>query len=160
MSAERRAQSATLEQAAPGRESQVTSHVFTLDALCSWGEALGRQLRAPALVTLEGELGAGKTTLTQAICRGLGIGEDVTSPTFALVNEYQVNGTTVYHLDLYRLRGPDDLTNVGWDDIINSGQIVMIEWPERAGDRLPTEALRLRLEHVPGDDTRRRLTVA
>lgn len=158
MSGERRAASAEPELSLPSL-SAAAHHDFTLEALRSWGEALGRQLRAPAIVTLEGELGAGKTTLAQAICRGLGIGEDVTSPTFALVNEYPSKDTTVYHLDLYRLRGPEDLTNVGWDDIINSGQIILIEWPERAGNRLPTDALRIRLEHVPGDDNRRRLTV-
>lgn len=158
MSVERRASSAEPEFSLPSL-SAVAGHDFTLEALRAWGEALGRQLRAPAIVTLEGELGAGKTTLAQAICRGLGIGEDVTSPTFALVNEYPSKDTTVYHLDLYRLRGPEDLTNVGWDDIINSGQIILIEWPERAGNRLPMDALRIRLEHVPGDDNRRRLMV-
>ncbi|HEY5545244.1 MAG TPA: tRNA (adenosine(37)-N6)-threonylcarbamoyltransferase complex ATPase subunit type 1 TsaE [Gemmatimonadaceae bacterium] len=135
-------------------ESRVTSQ-----ELQAWGEGLGRRLTAPALVTLEGELGAGKTTLAQAICRGLGIREEVTSPTFALVNEHHAEGTTVYHIDLYRLRGPEDLTNLGWDDIVNSGQIVLVEWPERAGYRLPTDALRIRLEHIPGDDEHRRLTV-
>lgn len=112
------------------------------------------------MVTLEGELGAGKTTLAQAICGGLGIRDDVTSPTFALVNEYRAEDTTVYHIDLYRLRGPEDLTNLGWDDIVNSGQIVLVEWPERAGYRLPADAIRIRLEHVPDDDDHRRLTVA
>jgi tRNA threonylcarbamoyladenosine biosynthesis protein TsaE len=111
-------------------------------------------------VTLEGELGAGKTTLAQAICRGLGIREAVTSPTFSLVNEYEVDGTTVYHLDLYRLRGPEDLTNMGWDDIVNSGQIILVEWPERAEPRLPTDSIRIRLEHILDDDSHRRLTTA
>jgi tRNA threonylcarbamoyladenosine biosynthesis protein TsaE len=116
-------------------------------------------LRSPAVVALEGDLGSGKTTLAQAICRGVGIVDDVTSPTFSLVNEYQVHGTTVYHLDLYRLRGPGDLTNVGWQDIVNSGGIVIIEWPERAGELLPDESIRIRLDHIPGDETRRHLTV-
>lgn len=129
----------------------------TLTELQEWGEDFGRRLSPPAIVTLEGDLGSGKTTLAQAICRGVGIVEDVTSPTFSLVNEYQVGDTTLYHLDLYRLRGSGDLTNVGWDDIINSGGIVLIEWPERAGVLLPDESIRIRLEHIPGDDTRRQL---
>lgn len=112
------------------------------------------------IVALQGDLGAGKTTLAQAICRGVGIVEDVTSPTFSLVNEYQAGGRTLYHLDLYRLRGPSDLTNVGWEDIINSGGIVLVEWPERAGPMLPDESIRIGLEHIPGDDTRRRLILA
>lgn len=139
----------------PSRESRVTLH-----ELEAWGTAFGRQLRPPAIVTLEGDLGSGKTTLAQAICRGAGIVEDVTSPTFSLVNEYQLRDTTLYHLDLYRLRGPSDLTNVGWEDIINSGGIVLVEWPERADAMLPDESIRIRLEHIPGDDTRRRLILA
>jgi tRNA threonylcarbamoyladenosine biosynthesis protein TsaE len=133
---------------------------FTIHQLREWGEKFGRSLRPPAIVALEGDLGAGKTTLAQAICRGVGIREDVTSPTFALVHEYEADGTTVYHLDLYRLSGSEDLTNVGWDEILNSGEIVLIEWPERAGIRLPQDTIRLRLEHIPGDESHRRLTVA
>ena len=136
-------------------DSRVTIH-----QLKAWGEELGRNLRPPVVIALEGDLGAGKTTLAQAIARGVGIREDVTSPTFALVNSYEVDGTIVYHLDLYRLNGPEDLTNIGWDDILNSGEIVLIEWPERAGIRLPPDALRLRLEYITGDETHRKLTVA
>jgi tRNA threonylcarbamoyladenosine biosynthesis protein TsaE len=132
---------------------------FTIHELRAWGEALGRSLKPGAIIALQGDLGTGKTTLAQAICRGVGIREDVTSPTFALVNEYHVNGGSVFHLDLYRLAGPADLTNLAWDDIVNSGQIVIIEWPERAGDRLPDEAMRIRLDYVPGDDDYRLLTV-
>ena len=132
---------------------------LTLGELRDWGERLGASLNRGTIIALEGELGAGKTTLAQAICRGVGIREDVTSPTFALVNEYHVNGSSLFHLDLYRLNGPSDLTNLGWDDIINSGAIVIVEWPERAGDRLPDEAMRIRLDYVPGDDTRRSLSV-
>lgn len=130
---------------------------FTIRDLQSWGEELGRRLKAPAIITLEGDLGTGKTTLAQAICRGVGVREDVTSPTFALVNEYQGDRATVFHLDLYRLRGPDDLTNLAWDDIINSNAIVLVEWPERAGNRMPDEATRIRLEYIDGDDDHRRL---
>ena len=141
-------------QAPPSHQSRVT-----LAELREWGERLGANLRPGAVVALQGELGTGKTTLAQAICRGVGIYEDVTSPTFALVNEYYVNGRSVFHLDLYRLNGPADLTNLAWDDIVNSGEIVIIEWPERAGERLPDEALHISLDYIPGDDSRRLLTV-
>jgi tRNA threonylcarbamoyladenosine biosynthesis protein TsaE len=152
MSAKQKAQSATLEQATPSYESRVT-----LAELRDWGEKLGTSLTRGAIIALQGDLGTGKTTLAQAICRGVGIREDVTSPTFALVNEYHANGGIVFHLDLYRLSGPADLTNLAWDDIINSGEIVIIEWPERAGDRMPDEAMRIRLDYIPGDDNRRLL---
>lgn len=131
----------------------------SLDELRAWGHRLGERLRGPAIVALSGDLGAGKTTLAQAICAGVGVREDVTSPTFSLVNQYEVNDTTIYHLDLYRLHGPQDLTNLGWDDIVNSDAIVIIEWPDRAGDRLPDDAIHIALAHIPGDESRRRLTV-
>ena len=142
------------EGPSPSLESGVT-----LAELQTWGAKLGANLKPGAIIALQGELGTGKTTLAQAICRGVGIREDVTSPTFALVNEYHVNGGSVFHLDLYRLSGPADLTNLAWDDIVNSGQIVIIEWPERAGDRMPDEAMRIRLDYIPDDDNRRQLTV-
>lgn len=116
-------------------------------------------LRPPCVVALEGDLGAGKTTLAQAICRGVGIEDDVTSPTFSLVNVHEGDRGTVYHLDLYRLNDETDVTNLGWDDIINSDAIVIVEWPERAGSRLPPDALRIRLAHVPGSEDLRSLTV-
>src|SRR5687767_8874106 len=105
--------------------------------LRAYGELLGRVLQAPVVVALHGELGAGKTTLAQAIARGAGVAEHVTSPTFTLVHEYAGTKGRVFHIDLYRLKGAADLTNLAWDDIIASDAIVLIEWPERAGARLP-----------------------
>ena len=133
---------------------------FTIHQLQDWGEEFGRQLTAPSIISLEGDLGTGKTTLAQAICRGVGVREDVTSPTFALVNEYHAERATVFHLDLYRLRGPEDLTNLAWDDVINSNAIVIVEWPERAGTRMPADAVKIRLEHIAGDEDHRRLILA
>jgi len=135
------------------------SGLLTRDELVQWGLEVGKSLAAPALLALTGELGAGKTTLVQAICRGVGIREDVTSPTFSLVNQYEVGGTTVYHLDLYRVDGPRDLTNLGWDEIINSAAVVLVEWAERAEGRLPRDTISISLEHVPGDSDHRRIVL-
>ena len=123
--------------------------------LRAFGAALGAALRAPVVVALRGELGAGKTTLAQAIAFGAGVLGDVTSPTFALVHEYAGRSSRVYHLDLYRLAGPQDLTNIGWDEIVNGDGIVLVEWPERAGARLPRARLDVALCEVPGDFDRR-----
>src|SRR6476661_2089263 len=76
---------------------------LTREELVAWGESFGRAARVPLVVTLAGDLGTGKTTLAQAICRGFGVTEDVTSPTYALVHQYRAPRGTVYHLDLYRL---------------------------------------------------------
>src|SRR5215218_8704031 len=127
---------------------------LTRDELVAWGEALGRAAQPPLVVTLAGDLGAGKTTLAQAICRGFGVTEEVTSPTYALVHEYHGGRAPVYHLDLYRLRDAGELTNLGWDDVVSSHALVLVEWPERAGDRLPPH-VPLDLEYVPDDPERR-----
>lgn len=129
------------------------------EGLVEWGEALGRTLRAPRVLTLAGEVGAGKTTLAQAICRGLGVDEPVTSPTFALVHEYEGVRSTVYHLDLYRLRDPRDLLQLGWDEIVSAPAIVIVEWPERAEGFVPDGSMRLQLSHVRGEDELREVTV-
>lgn len=125
--------------------------------LIAWGEAFGRAAKAPLVVTITGDLGAGKTTLVQAICRGYGVREEVTSPTFALVHRYQAPRSPVYHLDLYRLDGPAELTNIAWDEIVSDEAIVLIEWPERAGDRIPRVHVPISLQHLSDDPLRRLL---
>ena len=130
---------------------------MTLPELVAWGESLGRNAHAPNIITLTGELGAGKTTLAQAICRGYGVKESVTSPTYALVHEYTAPRSPVYHLDLYRLERPEELTNIGWDDIMSAYGIILIEWAERAGSRVPPEHLPIALDYVDGDPDRRLL---
>ena len=125
--------------------------------LRAWGEEFGRAAVAPLVVAISGDVGAGKTTLVQAICRGAGVRDDVTSPTFALVHRYDGARFPVYHLDLYRTRSPDELTQIGWDEIVTEHALVLIEWPERAGERLPPDAVPLALEHLEGDAERRLL---
>lgn len=100
------------------------------DELSRFGEALGRKLRAPCAIGFSGELGTGKTTLVQAICRGLGARAPATSPTYALVHRYEA-AAPVYHVDCYRLREPAEARDLGFDDMIREGAIVLIEWPER-----------------------------
>ena len=128
---------------------------LTRDELAAWGEAFGRAAHAPLVVTLRGDLGAGKTTLAQAVCRGYGVSEPVTSPTYALVNEYASPRGAVYHLDLYRLEDPRELDGLGWDEIVAAHALVLVEWPERAAGRVPAGAVALDLEHHPSDDERR-----
>lgn len=131
--------------------------ILSLEGLAALGESIGRQLSPPSVLALSGDLGAGKTTLIQAICRGYGVASDVTSPTFALVHVYDAPRSPVMHLDLYRLRDESELTNIGWDDVVHAPAIVLVEWPERAGTRLPAGHRRLHLEHVPGDPAVRAL---
>jgi tRNA threonylcarbamoyladenosine biosynthesis protein TsaE len=123
--------------------------------LRDWGAELGRAISPPLIITLTGELGAGKTTLAQSICLGYGVKEKITSPTYSLVQEYSSPRSTVFHIDLYRLDSPEQLTNLGWDEIVGSRSLVLVEWPERAGPCLPEDHLPIDLDYVPGDPTRR-----
>ncbi|HEU4748957.1 MAG TPA: tRNA (adenosine(37)-N6)-threonylcarbamoyltransferase complex ATPase subunit type 1 TsaE [Gemmatimonadaceae bacterium] len=123
--------------------------------LVEWGEELGRSSMPPLVITLTGELGAGKTTLAKAICRGYGVKEDITSPTYALVHQYSSERSPVFHIDLYRLDGVEQLTNLAWDDIIGTNALVLVEWPERAGDRIAPSHLPIDLSYVPDDPSRR-----
>jgi tRNA threonylcarbamoyladenosine biosynthesis protein TsaE len=125
--------------------------------LIAWGEGFGRMATSPLVVTISGELGAGKTTLVQAICRGYGVTDEVTSPTFALVHRYDAPKSPVFHLDLYRLNDPAELTNIAWDEIVSDEAIVLIEWPERAGDRIPRIHVPISLQHLPDDPSHRLL---
>ncbi|PYP14501.1 MAG: tRNA (adenosine(37)-N6)-threonylcarbamoyltransferase complex ATPase subunit type 1 TsaE [Gemmatimonadetes bacterium] len=110
---------------------------LSANELSRFGEELGAQLTAPAVIGLSGELGTGKTTLVQAICRGLGARARATSPTYALVHHYDSDTAPVYHVDCYRLRQPDEARDLGFDDMVRERAIILIEWPERAGAWAP-----------------------
>lgn len=130
--------------------------LLSLDELTAHGESVGRALTAPALVTLTGELGAGKTTLVQAIARGLGVTAPVTSPTFALIHEYEAPAARVVHCDLYRLESEREVAALGLDDMLaDPHTIVLVEWPDRAGQLLHAPTLVLTLSHVPDDPAMR-----
>ena len=123
--------------------------------LVDWGSRLGRQIDPPLFITVDGDLGAGKTTLVRAICNGYGVRDEVTSPTFAIVHQYEAPKSPVYHIDLFRLETPSALQNIGWDDIVQADALVLVEWPRRAGSLIPQSHLPIELRHVPGDGTRR-----
>ena len=128
---------------------------MTRAELSAWGESFGHAVSPPLVIALAGDLGAGKTTLAQAICRGYGVTEPVTSPTFALVHRYEAPRSPVYHLDLYRIERPSELVNLGWDEITMSHALVIVEWPERAGDLIPAGHVPIDLEYAPSDPERR-----
>lgn len=112
------------------------------------GERLGRLLRTGHVVLLNGDLGAGKTTLAQGIAAGLGVEEYVQSPTFTLVAEHDGRaGCRLYHLDLYRLRDEADLESFGYEQYLDPVDgVSVIEWPERAGAWLPDAFLLVNIE--------------
>jgi tRNA threonylcarbamoyladenosine biosynthesis protein TsaE len=121
------------------------------------GEALGRRLEPGDVVCLEGPLGAGKTTLAQGLARGLGVADVVNSPTFTLVQEYE-GRQPVFHLDVYRLSGPEEAADLAIPEMIAAGGVLMIEWPERIASLLPADRLEIRL--APDGDARHITAVA
>jgi tRNA threonylcarbamoyladenosine biosynthesis protein TsaE len=118
------------------------------------GETLGRSLPPGALLTFEGELGAGKTTFIKAIARGLGVAGAASSPTYALVHRYRGRRGSVFHLDCFRLRTPDEAADLDWEGLLRDGDAILVEWPERAGPWLPKAARRFRLHHLPDPERR------
>lgn len=112
--------------------------VKTLQETEKIGLLLGSLARKGDILLLEGDLGAGKTTLTQSIARGLGVDEKeyVTSPSFAILHEYE-GRIPLFHMDLYRLGGEDEVVDLGFDEYFFGNGLCVIEWPSRAGDLLP-----------------------
>ena len=107
------------------------------EALQAWGRRIGGEARTPLVLCLRGDLGAGKSTLARALAHGVGVEGDVPSPTFNLVFRYDTPRARVWHLDLYRLERDDEVWELGWGDLGADGDLVMIEWPERAEALLP-----------------------
>ena len=99
-------------------------------------------LRKGDFIALRGELGAGKTEFARALLHRLGVTGEVPSPTFTLVQSYDAGGLTIAHFDLYRLKAADELDELGWDDALADG-VALVEWPERAGGRIPADRLEL-----------------
>jgi tRNA threonylcarbamoyladenosine biosynthesis protein TsaE len=121
-------------------------HLLTLAATLDLGRKLGRLARPGDVITLTGDLGAGKTTLTQAIGAGLGVPGQlyITSPTFSLLHEYP-GRLPLYHMDLYRLANEGDMETLGFEEYIYGAGVTVIEWPDRLGSLLPEERLEVRL---------------
>ena len=125
-----------------------------LEQTTEFGIKLGKLLKGGDIVCLNGELGAGKTTLTKSIGLGLGVTDYITSPTFTLINEY--NGRVrVYHFDVYRLENVDELYDLGFDEYFYSNGVSIIEWAEKIEKLLPKERIVLDIEKGKYIDERR-----
>ena len=100
------------------------------------GEALGKVLSPGAVIAYRGDLGAGKTAFTRGLARGLGCNEQVTSPTYTIVNEYLSGKMPLFHFDMYRLHSADDLFDIGWEDYLERGGVCAVEWSENVEDAM------------------------
>lgn len=134
---------------------EASESVFLADetATEAYGRALAARLPTGALVFLRGELGAGKTTLVRGILRGLGYSGSVKSPTYTILEPHDLPYSAVYHFDFYRIGDSRELDLIGIDELIGADALKLVEWPERAGDRLPAPDVDVRL--VPDGGGRR-----
>ena len=120
------------------------------------GERLGRCLRGGEVIAYLGELGAGKTAFTRGLARGLGIQMRVTSPTYTIVNEYTGGRLPLFHFDMYRLGGSDELFDIGWEDYLARDGVCAVEWSENVSDAMEN-AIVVRIEKTGADS--RRVTI-
>lgn len=119
----------------------------------AFGQKIGEKLIPGSVVALYGDMGAGKTALTRGIARGLGIVQGVSSPTFALVHEYE-GRLPIYHFDMYRVNGWDDLYSTGFFDYLEAGGVVIIEWSENIESAIPGGSMRIHLKQGKTENER------
>lgn len=131
--------------------------INTIDELPQAAEAFLKHFPNERLFAFYGKIGAGKTTLIKALCRALGSTDPITSPTFALVNEYSTAGNErIFHFDFYRIKSMEEALDIGFDDYIYSGKYCMMEWPENIEDLLPEEIVKVEIDVL--DSSARKIT--
>jgi tRNA threonylcarbamoyladenosine biosynthesis protein TsaE len=122
----------------------VTLNCDHIDDLSLVARRIIEWLGGPTVVLFDGEMGAGKTTLISAICREMNIVDEVSSPTFSLVNEYHsVEGDSIFHFDLYRIEHEDEALDIGIEEYFDSNQFCFVEWPDRIPNLLPQKFSRV-----------------
>lgn len=119
-----------------------------------YAKKLGSSLRGGEIIAYFGGLGMGKTTFTSGLCEGYGINAEVSSPTFALVNEYGNKDKKIYHFDMYRISGFEDLCSTGFFDYLDTNAVLAIEWSENIENALPENYIRLEIERGDSDESR------
>ena len=116
-------------------------------------ETFASSLRCGEVIALQGDIGVGKTVFTKGLAAGLGITSNVTSPTFNIVRQY--NGRLpLYHFDVYRITDPDEMLEIGFEEYLYSGAVVVIEWPELISDLIPQDAITITIEREEEDGRR------
>lgn len=122
------------------------------------GSRLAAQLRAGDVIAYYGGLGAGKTAFTRGLAAGLGVTDEVTSPTYTIVNEYMSGRIPLFHFDMYRLSSSEELFDIGWEDYLARGGVCAVEWSENVEDAL-TGAIRVTIETLGTDPDARVITI-
>ncbi len=118
------------------------------------GADLAGRLRPGTVLAFTGDLGAGKTAFVRGLARGLGVTEQITSPTFTIVNEYEGGRLPFFHFDMYRLGSSDELFDIGWEDYLSRGGVCAVEWSEQVADALEEDCIRVDIRQGPGENER------
>jgi tRNA threonylcarbamoyladenosine biosynthesis protein TsaE len=138
--------------------TQIQSFVSGLENIHDAAKQICKTLDNRKIVALYGNMGAGKTTLIKAICYEMRVNENVTSPTFSLVNEYKTSDNqTIYHFDFYRINNISEVYDLGYEEYFYSGELCFIEWPEMIEELLPENTLRIYIKVL--DNNRREITM-
>lgn len=119
-----------------------------------FGLSFASELKAGAVIALTGPLGAGKTTLTKSIAKGLGVSETITSPTFTIVCEYETGRLPLFHFDVYRVHDEEDLFEMGFEEYFHKGGVCLIEWADLVEDLLPDDTIRIELDYGEEENQR------
>lgn len=125
---------------------RIVRETVTPRATYELGERLGRKVQPGQVYCLDGDLGVGKTVFAQGFAAGLGITEPVSSPTFTIVQQYDGGRLPLYHFDVYRIGDVEEMDEIGYEDCFYGEGVCLVEWPERIGEILPEEAVRVRIE--------------
>jgi tRNA threonylcarbamoyladenosine biosynthesis protein TsaE len=131
--------------------------IFTLKEIETAADTFRKAFADEKVFAFHGNMGTGKTTFITAICRSMGVEGPVSSPTFSIINEYNANGCAIYHMDLYRLKNSDEAVEAGVEDVLFSGEICLVEWPEKAPGIFPDNTINVFLELI--DPATRKLIV-
>ena len=129
--------------------------IYTLGEIDDVAQSLMKKFASKSVWAFHAPMGAGKTTLVTALCKILGVQDRVNSPTFAIMNEYQGLGKVIYHMDWYRLKSEEEAIQAGVEDALDSGNLCLVEWPEKAEGLLPDNCFELHMEVL--DQKMRRL---
>jgi tRNA threonylcarbamoyladenosine biosynthesis protein TsaE len=129
---------------------------FTLNQIQGTASSVLAETGNYRVFAFHGEMGAGKTTFIHAFCEAMAVADVVTSPTFSIINQYKTkDGRTIYHLDLYRIKDENEAINAGVEDCLYSGEVCLVEWPEKSPGIFPEETLHITIS--PVDDNTRKL---
>lgn len=132
-------------------------HTSTSEETIDLGRKIGSLLKAGDVVAMTGTLAAGKTTITKGIAESLGVSDNITSPTFCLISEYDGSKMPLYHMDVYRLEGAEDFVNLGVEDMLYGNGVCIIEWSEKVQSELPKKTIFMKI--TPSEDGTRTIEI-